>query len=113
DPYTVTQLLDLLGIIGGTDEELLGVLPVPGATQLNDGVQLKVSSVLSLGLSARLYYAFYITPPEVSPSPLVLCGNSEGSITITNFQPGYNYRLYSEQIGGTAVDSTISNTLEI
>lgn len=113
DPYTVTQLLDLLGIIGGTDEELLVVLPVPGATQLNDGVQLKVSSVLSLGLSARLYYAFYITPPEVSPSPLVLCGNSEGSITITNFQPGYNYHLYSEQIGGTVVDSTISNTLEI
>lgn len=117
-PYTVTQLLDLLGIIGGTDEELLVVLPVPGVSETNDGVQLKVNSVLSLGLSARLYYAFYITPPELDSQEIILCDGQSGQAIISNFymENGvpYTYRLYNQQIGGIEVaPSTNTNTFTI
>ncbi|MGJ1446375.1 hypothetical protein ACR79C_08445, partial [Sphingobacterium spiritivorum] len=113
--YSAGYLLDLLGIGGVGQQELTVILPVVGSTQANDGIRVKVGSAVSLGLSASLYYAYYIIPPTVTSATLNLCGNVAGSFTISNFQSGYTYKLYTAAVDGTEVSgvSTTTNTLAI
>ncbi|WP_257658978.1 Ig-like domain-containing protein [Parapedobacter lycopersici] len=107
--YTSSALLTLLN--GSVASEV--IIPIPGVSTSSDGVRLRISTVLGLGLQAHLYYAFYITPPQV-PSSLTICANAPESVTITNFQTGYTYRLYNQQIGGAEVGvTTTSNILNI
>ena len=113
--YSAGYLLDLLGIGGVGQQELTVILPVVGSAQANDGIRVKVGSAVSLGLSASLYYAYYIIPPAVTSATLNLCGNVAGSFTISNFQSGYTYKLYTAAVDGTEVSgvSTTTNTLAI
>ncbi|QQT36066.1 hypothetical protein U0038_14870 [Sphingobacterium spiritivorum] len=113
--YSAGYLLDLLGIGGVGQQELTVILPVVGSAQANDGIRVKVGSAVSLGLSASLYYAYYIIPPTVTSATLNLCGNVAGSFTISNFQSGYTYKLYTAAVDGTEVSgvSTTTNTLAI
>ncbi|MGJ1287466.1 immunoglobulin domain-containing protein, partial [Sphingobacterium spiritivorum] len=113
--YSAGYLLDLLGIGGVGQQELTVILPVVGSPQANDGIRVKVGSAVSLGLSASLYYAYYIIPPTVTSATLNLCGNVAGSFTISNFQSGYTYKLYTAAVDGTEVSgvSTTTNTLAI
>ncbi|WP_434366138.1 immunoglobulin domain-containing protein, partial [Sphingobacterium spiritivorum] len=113
--YSAGYLLDLLGIGGVGQQELTVILPVVGSAQANDGIRVKVGSAVSLGLSASLYYAYYIIPPTVASPTLSLCGNAAGSFTISNFQSGYTYKLYTAAVDGTEVAgvSTTTNTLTI
>jgi len=108
--YSVATLLDLLGIGGIGNEELTVILPVPGTSQANNGVQVAVSSAVSLGLSADLFYAFYIAPPQLENNEVFRCeGESEEAI-IDNFQNGYTYRLYTAEVGGTEIPEAATTT---
>lgn len=109
--YSGTQLLNLLNLLGGS-ETAIAIIPPNG--QQFDGIRLEINSTLGVGVTAYYYYAFYLTPPQVSSSILTLCGSSTGAFTIINPQPGYVYRLYSQQVGGTEVGpTTASSTLPI
>lgn len=108
--YSVGTLLDLLGIGGVGNEELTVILPVPGTSQANNGVQVAVSSAVTLGLSADLFYAFYITPPQLTNNEVFRCEEEIGEVTINNFQTGYTYRLYTAEIGGTEIPEAATTT---
>lgn len=109
--YSGSQLLNLLNLFGSSQT---GIAIIPPNGQPFDGVRLEVNTTLGGLLTGFYYYAFYITPPQTSQSTLTLCGNSTGTLTITNFQPGYTYRLYDQQIGGMEVgQATTSSTLTI
>lgn len=96
--YSDTQLLNLLNLFGGGQ---IGTFIFPPNGNDFDGVRFETNSLLNLALTANNYYAFYIIPPTISTSSLTLCQGSTGTITISNFQSGYTYRLYDSQIGGT------------
>jgi hypothetical protein len=112
--YTSSALLTLLN--GSVDSEV--VIPIPGVSAPSDGVRLRISTVLGLGLTARLYYAFYITPPELQSNEIILCEGQSSEAIISNFHTengiSYTYRLFSTETGGSEVaPSTNSNTFTI
>lgn len=102
--YTAATLLTLLN--GSVDSEV--IVPIPGITTASDGVRLRIATVLGLGVVAKLYSAFYIVPPQI-PSTLAICENSSSSFSVSNYQSGYTYRLYTSEIGGAEV-GTASTT---
>lgn len=112
--YTSSALLTLLN--GSVDSEV--IIPIPGVSASSDGVRLRISTVLGLGLTARLYYAFYIKPPELQNNEIILCEGQSGEAIISNFHiengTPYTYRLFSAQTGGTeAAPPTNSATLTV
>lgn len=96
--YTSDGILDLLMLNADPDANEVTV-PVPGIPSESDGLRFRISSVLALGFSANLYYAFFITPPTVD-DPVSVCEGESALISISNFQPGYTYRLYDALTGG-------------
>ncbi|MEC3878932.1 hypothetical protein [Parapedobacter sp. 10938] len=104
--YTDASLLSLLN--GSTASEV--ILPIPASTTDYDGIRLKISAVVGLSLSAQLYYAFYITPPQIDNNEIYRCDDESGQITISNFQAGYTYRLFTDEIGGTEVEAAVSTS---
>lgn len=111
DIYTANNLLDLLGLVGNTEEDLLLMAPAPSTA--TDGIRMSINAVLNVGNTAQLYYAFYITPPTLSQTSITLCSNTAGTVAISNFQTGYTYRLYTQEVGGTEIEQTTTNNLAI
>jgi hypothetical protein len=91
--YSLGSFLNLLQ--NTTDAEIT----LPGAGVTHDGIRYKVSSTLALGLSGRLWYAFFISPPIIT-SPTI-CSGSTATLTVTNPQSGYTYNWYDS--GGTLI----------
>ncbi|NGF57443.1 hypothetical protein G5B00_13075 [Parapedobacter sp. SGR-10] len=109
--YSGSQLLNLLNLFGGGEVGTLVFLPNGDDF---DGIRFEVTSFLSAAVSAHYYYAFYIASPTLSNHTIHLCEGASGTATISNFQPGYTYRLYTAQAGGTQVWNDITtNTITI
>lgn len=109
--YSDGELLNLLNLFGGSN---IGIAIIPADQSEYDGVRLHLNSVLSLGLSANYYYAFYIRSPSLSVSNISLCEGGTGALAIANIQQGYTYRIYSAAIGGTQMGLDItSNSIPI
>jgi hypothetical protein len=99
-PYTQSTLLGLLNA-GVTDAEI--ILPAPNISY--NGIRLKVSStLLGASLTAKYYYAFYITAPLVSNQ--TICSNTTATLTITNPQAGYTYKWYNATMDTLLQSST-------
>lgn len=103
--YSGNQLLNLLNLFGGNQ---IATAVIPPSGQAFDGVSLKIGGIVSLGLSANYYYAFYITPPKVQP--LALCAEAAARIAISNVQSGYTYKVYNSEIGGIEIPEMTSTT---
>src|SRR3546814_137649 len=91
--YGGTSLLQLLGLLGGGNTAMF-VIP-PTGDPFN-GVRIRVSSTLSLGREARYYYAFYITPPEVS-STITACEGTPVDVVISNYADAVDVQGRSEE----------------
>lgn len=109
--YTSNTLLDLLNLANaGSSAEV--VLPVPGvAGTPNDGVYLQLNSLLGVGLSAKLYYAFFIKAPTVAGQ--TICSGWSTTLTVSNPQSGYTYRWYDSLTGGTQLQGSTSLTFAV
>src|SRR5690606_16562583 len=83
--YTSDAILDLLAINSDPEADEV-IVPVPGILNDSDGLRLRIRSVLTLGFSVNLYYAFFITPPTVE-SPVSVCQGENALIRLSNFQP--------------------------
>jgi hypothetical protein len=93
-------LLNLLGA-GVTDAEI--ILPAPNVSY--NGIRLKVSStLLGAALTAKYYYAFYVTAPSVSNQ--TICSNTTATLTISNPQAGYTYKWYNATMDTLLQSST-------
>ncbi|WP_118974396.1 immunoglobulin domain-containing protein [Taibaiella koreensis] len=111
-PYTSSTLLDLLGLAGANNSSTEVVLPVPGlAGQPNDGVLFQINTTLGLGLSAKLYYAFFIKAPTVAGQ--TICSGVATTLTISNPQVGYTYRWYDSLTGGNQLQGSTSTTFAV
>jgi hypothetical protein len=100
--YSQSTLLSLLSV-GATDAEIM--LPAPNISY--NGIRLKVSStLLGAALTARYYYAFYVTAPSVSNQ--TICSNTTATLTITNPQAGYVYKWYN-----TTMDTLLQSSTAI
>jgi len=109
--YSDSQLLNLLNLFGGS--QIGSFIFLPNGNDF-DGIRFEVNSLLNLALTAHYYYAFYIASPTLSNHAIHLCEGAGGTATISNFQPGYTYRLYTAQTGGTQVWNDITtNTITI
>lgn len=96
--YSSDDILGLLTLNADPNPKEVTV-PVPGIRSDSDGLRLRISSVLGLGFSTNLYYAFFITPPTVE-SPVYVCEAENALISISNYQPGYTYSVYDALTGG-------------
>ncbi|NGM62088.1 hypothetical protein G5B30_09195 [Sphingobacterium sp. SGG-5] len=103
--YSGSELLNLLNLFGSGQIGTLVFLPDGNDF---DGIRFEVNSLLNLALTANYYYAFYIAMPILSESNLTVCEGANRAVTISNFQPGYTYQLYTTQLGGTQVGSDIT-----
>lgn len=102
--YNVSLLLNLLGLLNPADS----IFRFPPQNNITyDGIQLTLNATLSLALNAKYYYAFFIIAPTTN-NPTI-CSGTAATLTITNFQSGYIYKLYSSD--STLVDSSITNTI--
>lgn len=110
--YSSATLLNLLNLFQGS---VIGVVVIPSDGSSYDGVRFEVNTTLGVALTAYNYYAFYITPPQLSSQTVTLCEGASSSVAISNFDVsrGYTYRLYSTETGGTSLSQTTSNTLDI
>ncbi|WP_436831937.1 immunoglobulin domain-containing protein [Parapedobacter sp. DT-150] len=97
--YTSTSLLTLLN--GSVESEV--IIPIPSSTATSDGLRLRIATLAGAALSANLYYAFYIKPPNLSQSTVTVCPAEPAQLTISNLQNNYTYRLYSAQTGGSEI----------
>ncbi len=101
--YSVNNTLDLLWLLSdGTDYEFI----MPSQSNSFNGVRLQLNSVLGV-TSARLYYAFYIEPPEI-PTTVTACADEPAVINIAHYETelevlGYTYYLYDALIGGNPI----------
>lgn len=101
--YSQSTLLSLLNA-GVTDAEI--ILPAPNVSY--NGIRLKVSStLLGAALTAKYYYAFYITAPSVSNQ--TICSNTTATLTITNPQAGYTYKWYNATMDTLLQSSTATS----
>src|SRR5690606_13449478 len=111
DPYSSDTLLDLLGLIGGEEPSEVTV-PIPGEDEPSDGVRLRISNaLLGLAFSADLYYAFFITPPNIESSTVSVCQGESALVSISNFQSGYTYRIYDALTEGNLLYSGTEDVL--
>ena len=101
--YGRTSLLELLNLFGGGT---VAVLNIPPTGQQYTGVRLTINTTLGVARTARFYYAFYIIPPIIPQ--VTLCEGVSGAAVISNFQSGYTYKLYTQQMGGTQIGSDIT-----
>lgn len=102
--YSVNNTLDLLWLLSdGADYEFI----MPSQNNSFNGVRLQLNSILGI-TSARLYYVFYITPPQLNS--VFRCEGDDGEAIIENFQSGYTYRLYTTETGGTPIGGTETTT---
>ena len=108
--YGGAGLLNLLNLFGGGN---IATLVIPPTGVQFDGIRLTINTTLGLGRQANYYYAFYITPPQLSHSVISICEGEASAITITNFQSGYTYRLYDAQTGGNQIIATNTDTAPI
>lgn len=105
DVGTAYSGASISGILVGTSQLAEMTITETGFTY--DGVRVKVSSsVLGLGLSARLYYAFFITPPSIDPK--TVCSGSPVTLTVKNPYTGYYYNWYNSS--NTLVQSSASTS---
>lgn len=98
--YSQSTLLSLLSA-GVTDAEVM--LPAPNVSY--NGIRLKVSStLLGAALTAKYYYAFYVTAPTVSNQ--TICSNTTATLTISNPRSGYVYKWYNTTMDTLLQSST-------
>lgn len=93
--YSGRALLDLLGLFS-SGQVVEATFNGPKVTY--DGIRMKLSTILGIGPSARYYYAFFIVAPTISS--VEICLGDTDPIPISNFQPGYTYKVYNSEIGG-------------
>lgn len=109
------QLLRLLNLGSNTYEIQIPVSDTN--TQGFDGIQVRISGLLNVSAPTHIYYAFYITPPQLSSQKVTLCEGEPSSVVISNFDanrtPGYTYRLYDAETGGTSLSQTTLGTVAI
>ncbi|SKB79184.1 hypothetical protein SAMN05660226_03174 [Parapedobacter luteus] len=105
--YSGAQLLNLLNLFGGSQ---VGTAIIPPNNMAFDGVRLEINTTLGGLLQAFYYFAFYITPPRPSVSELRICTGDSATLAISNFQPGYTYRLYTSQTGSGEVPGATTTT---
>jgi hypothetical protein len=98
--YAQSTVLSLLSA-GVTDAEIM--LPAPNISY--NGIRLKVSStLLGAALTAKYYYAFYITAPSLSNQ--TICSNTAATLSVANPQAGYVYKWYNATMDTLLQNST-------
>lgn len=110
--YTGSTLLGLLGLDEAEDTGEFTV-PVPATGTPSDGVEIRLSALLGVGPSAEVFYAFFITPPIIEFPTVAVCETQDALISISNFQPGYTYRVYDALTDGNLIQSGTTNVLSI
>ncbi len=110
--YTGSTLLGLLGLDEAEDTGEFTV-PVPATGTPSDGVEIRLSALLGVGPSAEVFYAFFITPPIIEFPTVAVCETQDAFISISNFQPGYTYRVYDALTDGNLIQSGTTNVLSI
>lgn len=103
--YRNDQLLDLLGLLSGTTNEL----QLPAENDSFDGVRLYMNSTLGVLTTVNYFYAFFIVPPQLVSSSTEICENDAATISISHFEPGYRYKAYLTETGGAPVAETASS----
>lgn len=108
--YTSTTLAALITTNGGANATEVSI-PVPGSSEVSDGLRFRLSTTLGIAVSARLYYAFFIAPPIFVNTSIAICEGEIGFIEINNFQSNYTYRLYDSLTGGNLIASSTSQLI--
>src|SRR5690606_20456622 len=98
--YTNNTLASLLGL-----GNVVGEMRIPAENANFDGVR---AYFYGLANSIRIYYAFYIKSPTANN--LTICSGQSASLSITNFQSGYTYKLYD---GATQVATTTTANMPL
>lgn len=112
DNYAGSTLVGLLALDAEEDSGEVTV-PVPATNEITDGIRLRLSSILGVGPSANLYYAFFITPPNMESNVVSVCEDEPALLSISNFQSGYTYRIYDALTGGNLLYSGTENVLSL
>lgn len=105
--YGGVGLLELLNLFGGGS---VAMLKIPPTGAVFDGVRLTVNTTLGVARTSSYYYAFYITPPQLTNNEVFRCEEETGEAIINNFQAGYTYRLYTTETGGTEIPEAATTT---
>ncbi|HWK59698.1 MAG TPA: hypothetical protein VNQ80_20315 [Parapedobacter sp.] len=111
EAYSDGQLLDLLGLLS-ENQPVEFTIPVPEDSQdlvEFDGVRFWIGGVLSAGSIGRYYFAFFISKPLLLSPSKEICEKEQASIQLSHFEPGYKYRVYSNETGGSPIAETTSS----